>query len=150
MVAPPDRFSDDEAAYCAYVYQNASFLFNNLTMCKFMVNNGGLTVSDISQELAYTTGILYNNMELLKTAERGMAIQRLINVRDGIRKADDSLPPKMRQAAVVGGRAGKAPLNFDKMLKDYYLLRGWDDDGIPTKEALEKLDLGDYVKYIPR
>jgi len=150
MHAPPERFADGEAAYCAYIYQNASFLFNNLTICKFMINNGGLTVTDISQELAYTTGLNYNNMELLKTAERGMALQRLINVRDGIRKADDKLPPKMRQAAVVGGRAGKAPLNFDRMLKDYYQLRGWDDDGVPTKESLEKLELDDYIQYIPR
>jgi aldehyde:ferredoxin oxidoreductase len=149
MSSPPERFSDDDAAYCAFVYQNTSMLFNNLTICKFMINNGGLTVTDISKELEYTTGLKYSNMELLETAKRGMALQRLINVRDGIRKADDTLPPKMRQAAVVGGRAGKAPLNFEKMLKDYYVLRGWNDDGVPTRESLESLGLGDFVKYIP-
>ena len=55
----------------------------------------------------------------------------------------------MRQAAIVGGRAGKAPLNFDRMLMDYYKLRGWDDNGVPTKESLIKLGLEDYIKYIP-
>jgi len=150
MEAPPDRFSEDDAGYCAFVYQNTSMLFNNLTICKFMVNNGGLTISDIAQELEYTTGLTYSNMELLQTAERGIALQRLINVRDGLTKADDSLPPKMRQAAVVGGRAGKAPLNFERMLCDYYQLRGWDDNGIPTAEALTKLGLADYVKYLPQ
>jgi aldehyde:ferredoxin oxidoreductase len=70
-------------------------------------------------------------------------------VRDGITKADDTLPPKMRQAAVVGGREGKAPLNFDKMLMDYYKLRGWNDNGIPTSESLKALGLEDYVKYLP-
>jgi aldehyde:ferredoxin oxidoreductase len=88
-------------------------------------------------------------MELLETSKRGIALQRLINVRDGITRADDTLPPKMRQAAVVGGRAGKAPVNFDKMLKDYYTLRGWNDSGIPTEESLQKLGLEDYIKYLP-
>ena len=149
MDAPPERFSDDHAGYCAYVYQNTSMLFNNLTICKFMINNGGLTISDIAKELEYTTGIKYSNMDLLETSKRGMALQRLINVRDGITKSDDTLPPKMRQAAIVGGRAGKAPLNFDSMLKDYYALRGWDDSGIPTKDSLEKLGLEDFIKYLP-
>jgi aldehyde:ferredoxin oxidoreductase len=149
MSSPPDRFTDDEAGYCAFVYQNTSMLFNNLTICKFMINNGGLTISDIAKGLLNITGIKYSNMELLECSKRGIALQRLINVRDGIRKADDSLPPKMLQAAVVGGRAGKAPLNFDKMLMDYYKLRGWDDSGIPTKESLNSLGLEDYVKYLP-
>jgi aldehyde:ferredoxin oxidoreductase len=149
MTGPPDRFSEDEAAYSAFMYQNTSLLYNNLTLCKFMVGFGGLTISDIAKGFELATGIKYSNLELLECAKRSMALQRLINVRDGIRKTDDTLPPKMRQAAVVGGRAGKAPLNFEKMLNDYYVLRGWDDSGIPTKESLEKLGLEDFVKYIP-
>jgi aldehyde:ferredoxin oxidoreductase len=150
MEAPPDRFADEEAGYCAYVYQNTSLLFNNLTICKFMINNGGLTISDIAKELEYATGLKYSNTELLQTAERGMVLQRLINVRDGLSKADDTLPPKMRQAAVVGGRAGKAPLNFTMMLQDYYELRGWDDNGVPTEESLKKLGLEEFTKYLPK
>jgi len=149
MDAPPDRFDEDQAGYTAMIYQNASMLFNNITMCKFMVNNGGLSITDITLELEYATGMKMTTMELLKTAERGMALQRLVNVRDGITRKDDTLPPKMRQPSIVGGREGKTPLNFDKMLDDYYKLRGWDSNGIPTKETLEALDLGDYIKYLP-
>jgi len=148
MDAPPDRFDEDQAGYCAYVYQNTSCLFNNLTICKFMINNGGLTISDIALEYEYATGIKLSNMELLKTSERGLALQRLVNVRDGITRKDDTLPPKMLQHSVIGGRAGKAPVEFKKMLDDYYKLRGWDDDGVPTKETLIALGLEDYVKYL--
>ena len=149
MDGPPDRFDEDAAAYCAAVYQDASLLFNNITICKFMVNNGGLTITEIAQEFEYITGIKCTTMELLESARRGLALQRLINVRDGITRADDKLPPKMLQAAVIGGRAGKAPYNFDKMLTDYYNLRGWDKSGIPTEESLKSLGLGYYSKYIP-
>jgi len=149
MDAPPERFDEEQAGYCAFIYQNTSLLYNNLTMCKFMVNNGGLTISDIALELEYATGMKMTNLELLKTSERGIALQRLVNVRDGVTRKDDTLPPKMLQPAIIGGRAGKAPHAFDKMLDDYYKLRGWDENGVPTKDTLESLDLGDYVKYLP-
>lgn len=149
MDSPPERFDEDSAGYCAYVYQNTSMLFNNLTMCKFMVNNGGLTVTEIGKELKVSTGLDYTNRDLLKTSERGIALQRLINVRDGMSRKDDTLPPKMLQAAVIGGRAGKSPAAFEKMLDDYYKLRGWDENGIPTAKTLEELGLEDYIPMLP-
>jgi aldehyde:ferredoxin oxidoreductase len=149
MDAPPDRFSEDEAAYSAFMYQNTSLVYNCMTFCKFMVGFAGQTISEMVKELEYATGLKYTTLEFLECGQRSMALQRLINVRDGLRRADDTLPPKMRQAAVVGGRAGKAPVNFDKMLSDYYKLRGWDSNGVPTKESLQKLGLEDYIKYLP-
>ncbi|MBP1924427.1 aldehyde:ferredoxin oxidoreductase [Sedimentibacter acidaminivorans] len=114
-----------------------------------MVNNGGLTITEIGKELKLTTVLDYSNMELLKTSERGIALQRLINVRDGLSRKDDTLPPKMLQAAIIGGRAGKSPVDFDNMLSDYYKLRGWDENGIPTPETLQDLDLQDYIPLLP-
>jgi len=114
-----------------------------------MVNNGGLTITEIGKELKAATGLDYTNMELLKTSERGIALQRLINVRDGLSRKDDTLPPKMLQAAVIGGRAGKSPIAFDRMLDDYYKLRGWDENGIPTANTLEELGLKDYIPMLP-
>ncbi len=150
MAGPPERFDEQAAGYCAFIYQNASMLYNNLTMCKFMVNNGGLTISKITKELELATGLKLTTMELLKTAERGIALQRLINVRDGMSRKDDTLPPKMLNAAQTGGRTGKAPVAFEKMLDDYYTLRGWDQNGIPKAETLIALGLGDYVSFLPK
>ncbi|MEL7650138.1 MAG: aldehyde ferredoxin oxidoreductase family protein [Sedimentibacter sp.] len=149
MDSPPERFDESTAGYCAYIYQNTSMLYNNLTMCKFMVNNGGLTVTEIGRELKAATGLEYSNMELLRTSERGIALQRLVNVRDGMNRKDDTLPPKMLQAAVIGGRAGKSPAGFSKMLDDYYRLRGWDENGIPTAKALQELGLEEYISMLP-
>ena len=149
MDSPPERFDEKTAGYCAFVYQNTSMLFNNLTLCKFMVNNGGLTISEICEEFRLTTGLSLSTMELLRTSERGIALQRLINVRDGMSRKDDTLPPKMLNRAVTGGRAGKAPAAFDSMLNDYYRLRGWDTNGVPEAETLRSLGLADYIRYLP-
>ncbi|MGB5822822.1 MAG: aldehyde ferredoxin oxidoreductase family protein [Proteocatella sp.] len=149
MDAPPERFDENSAGYCAYIYQNTSCLYNNLTMCKFMVNSGGLTISEITHQLELVTGLQMTTMELLKTSERGITLQRLINVRDGMSRKDDTLPAKFLQAATIGGRAGKAPYCFSKMLDDYYEIRGWDSNGIPTPEILKKLGLDEYIQFLP-
>jgi aldehyde:ferredoxin oxidoreductase len=37
------------------------------------------------------------------------------------------------------------PDELDRMLDDYYTFRGWDDDGVPTPETLDRLDLTEYA-----
>ena len=83
-----------------------------------------------------------------KAAERIMTMQRLINVRDGITRKDDRLPPKMFQPAKVGPRGGKVPVPFDKALDTYYDMRGWNEDGIPTDEKINELELDAYKPYL--
>ena len=87
--------------------------------------------------------------ELLKAGERIINLQRLVNVRDGIRRKDDKLPQKMFQAAKEGPRKDKTPIPFEPALQDYYKRRGWSEDGIPTRERLKKLGLEEYISYLP-
>ena len=148
MDSPPDRFSIDEAARCAYIFQNTSALFNSLTMCKFMVSAAGLTLTEISEGMRLITGWEVDPQDLSDCGERAINLQRLINVRDGYRRKDDSLPIKMRIPAIVGGREGKTPDEHNKILDDYYDLRGWDADGLPTEERFKALGLNEYLDYI--
>jgi aldehyde:ferredoxin oxidoreductase len=54
-------------------------------------------------------------------------------------KRNDTLPPRMFEPLKEGGAAGKVP-PLDKMLKEYYEVRGW-VNGIPTEETLRKFGL---------
>ncbi len=146
---PPDRFSVEEAAKCAFIMQNTSTLYNNLTLCKFMVGGAGLTLTEITTAVNHITGWDVEPAELVHTAERGFTLQRLVNVRDGIRRKDDTLAPKMTMPALVGGRAGKTPTPHDKILDDYYALRGWNADGVPTAETLKSLGLEEFIRFLP-
>jgi aldehyde:ferredoxin oxidoreductase len=56
-------------------------------------------------------------------------------MRAGVEK--DSLPPRITTEPRVKNRV--VPL--DKLLPEYYEMRGWDKDGVPTKEKLEELKL---------
>lgn len=147
----PDRFSVDEAAPIAAVAQDGALMFNCLTICKFMVKFAGMTISELMHGLELILGKEIDPYELFKVGERSQNLQRLLNVRDGMDRKDDTAPAKLFIPAAVGGRAFQAPTHeeFDKMLDDYYDLRGWDRNGIPTAEKLEEIGLGDFVKYLP-
>ena len=141
----PKNFDMDAAPRVAKAWQDASSLYNQLTLCKFMVKGSSMTLTQIKDAFNYITGWGWEVEDLIRAAERVMTLERLVNVRDGISRKDDVLPPKMFQPAKEGGRAGKVPEPFDEALDEYYALRGWDKNGIPTKETLKNLGLEEFV-----
>lgn len=150
MEGPPDRFAEDQAGYCAYIYQSTSLVYNALTLCKFMVGAAGLTLTEICAGVEAITGWDFEPKELFKCGERAYLLQRLVNVRDGIRRRDDTMPAKMGLKALVGGRADKSPLpSFEKALDDYYKLRGLDERGIPTVAKLKELGMEEFIQFVP-
>ena len=147
----PDRFSVEQAPEIAVISQDGALMFNCLTICKFMVKFAGMTISELTHELELILGKEVDPYELFRVGERSQNLQRLLNVRDGMDRKDDTAPKKLFIPAATGSRAFKAPTmdEFEWMMDEYYRLRGWDENGIPTAEKLEELGLGDFVKYLP-
>lgn len=147
----PDRFSIEQAAQTAIYAQDGAMMYNCSTICKFMIKFAGMTITEYLKGLSTITGEEWTGKELFKYGERSLNLQRLLNVRDGMSRKDDTVPKKMYIPAAVGGRAGKAPTEeeFNRMLDEYYEKRGWDKNGIPTPEKLTELGLQDYIKYLP-
>jgi len=56
-------------------------------------------------------------------------------------KADDTLPPRFLKAPMPEGASKGQVVHLDVTLPEYYKLRGWDEDGIPTEEKLKELGL---------
>lgn len=85
--------------------------------------------------------------ELGQLAERIYTLTRCFNGREGIRRKDDTLPPRLLYDPLPDG-PGKGKIigdaTFNKMLAEYYHLRGWDPEtGLPTQETLKRLELMD-------
>jgi len=140
--------SIDSAAEYAYITQNVSSFYNQVSMCKFMVKGAGMTLTQILEILNAITGWDWSAEELFDAGRRAFTIQRLINVRDGYSRKDDILPEKIAVVAKEGGRVGKAPVPHEKILDEYYELRAWDKEGRPTKESLERIGLDEYIDYL--
>ena len=133
-------FSKENQGMLAGTCQDLGSLANSLVVCLFMIDGGGWALTSVTDLFNAITGFDYTPKDILLAGERGFVSQRLINIRDGYDAKTDVLPKKMFQAAATGGRAGKVP-PLDDMLGDYYQLRGWDANGVPTDETLERLEL---------
>jgi len=72
--------------------------------------------------------------QLLALSNNIYDLTRLINIRLGISRKDDSLPYKVfASPPLTGPNAGKVvdKEHFQRLLSLYYQKRGWDEDGIP-------------------
>jgi aldehyde:ferredoxin oxidoreductase len=76
-----------------------------------------------------------------ETGERIWNIERVFNIRAGLRKADDTLPKRILQEPATSGTAEGQVCRLDEMLPSYYELRGWDSEGMPTEATMTRLGL---------
>ncbi len=83
----------------------------------------------------------WSEQDLLESGERTWNLERLFNLKAGLTKADDSLPDRLLKEPAPSGVAVGKVTELDKMLSEYYTLRGWDEDGIPKKDLLLHLSL---------
>ena len=76
---------------------------------------------------------------MLEVGERIWNMERIFNNKAGFTAADDNLPERLVKDAAKTGPAEGLVAGIDKMLPEYYDLRGWTQDGVPTNETLERL-----------
>ena len=97
-----------------------------------------------AEALRLATGFPMYTGSFLAFGERSYNLERLYNLREGLNAADDSLPERLTktpQMARDGTVNKKHVVPLEKMLKQYYKLRGWDKTGVPKKQTLERLNI---------
>jgi aldehyde:ferredoxin oxidoreductase len=90
--------------------------------------------------------------ELSVAGERINALAKLINVREGFSRKDDTLPWKVMNQPITDDGPAKGAVvtqdELDLLLDDYYQARGWNVEGIPTKAKLKELGLQEFLSII--
>ena len=89
------------------------------------------------------TGFTISIGGFVKAGERGYNLERLINIRQGLRGSDDTLPKRLTDE-LQRGEDIDSKVKLERMLKEYYKIRGWDDQGRPIPQRLKKLGLEGY------
>lgn len=131
-----NRFSPRGKAGLIIVYQNLCSAIDSLVLCKFV--SFAVDEEFFSRLLTSALGIEFSGEDVLRIGERIWNLERLFNIREGFTRKDDSLPRRLLKEEVNGN-----VVKLDEMLKEYYKYRGWNEEGIPKKEKLEALGLGD-------
>ncbi|MEW6399687.1 MAG: aldehyde ferredoxin oxidoreductase family protein [Bacillota bacterium] len=102
----------------------------------------------VSPEVLAEILSLATGWELGSAADVGRAGQliwllgRLFNVREGFRRREDTLPPRVFDHPLKGGPADGVVVPravFEEMLDRYYALMRWDDQGVPGADVVEEL-----------
>ena len=120
--------------------------------CDLATCTSGLDFNDAAFMLSVVTGWDFTAGDMQTLADRVASLIRVYNLREGATRADDTLAPRSFQVETTGPAVGKALTKemLDTMLDEYYALRGWDKEGIPTTETLKKLDLEDVAKDLQK
>ena len=123
-----------------------------------LVLTGCITVDDVTAKteevaedfanlLSAVTGWELTDQDILTIGERIYNTQRLIMEKLGI-KDQDTLPERILKDPLPDGPSKGEICELDKMLGEYYKLRGWDEHGIPTPNKIKELGIDDFKLLI--
>lgn len=129
------RFDSSLAAASAIDFQNYMTTYNPLGLCKFIIK-GSFTPAQTAELVNTALGWKWTGQDVLDAGARLFNFKRLINNRLGITAKDDVLPIRLTtEPRPTGSAAGVLP-DMELIMKDYYQLRRWDPNGVPTTQAL--------------
>jgi aldehyde:ferredoxin oxidoreductase len=140
-----DRFSADKKAKLVSDFQNVRAVVDSMGVCVF--GTRAIGVGEMIKILSTVVGWNMNSAEMVKVGERIYNVERAIAVRDGISRKDDTLPQRILEEKLPGLEGPSLTKgDLDRMLDEYYRVRGWDKDGRPTKEKLKELSIPDLLE----
>jgi aldehyde:ferredoxin oxidoreductase len=134
-----DPFETEEKAGWVKTFQDLTAVVDSAGLCLF--NTFAFGGPEIVEYLKAATGVEMNLEELMRAGERIWNLEKMFNLKAGISGKEDRLPDRLLKDPMPGGPAKGRVAELGKMLPEYYELRGWDKEGVPTKEKLKELGL---------
>ncbi|MDP2644454.1 MAG: aldehyde ferredoxin oxidoreductase family protein [Desulfobacterales bacterium] len=126
-------------------------MINTLEVCQVVAGrmDDRVNLDQLAELVTFATGVDMSGDDLMKVGERINNLEKAFNIREGMGRKDDTLPPSfLVEKETPYGTEGLSQEKFDTMLDEFYQFRGWDHEGIPTKKKLEELGLGDVADQI--
>jgi aldehyde:ferredoxin oxidoreductase len=134
-----DPLVTDGKAGLVKAFQDATAAVDSSGLCVF--TTFAWTLDDIAPQIDAACDGGWTPEKMLEVGERIWNMERMFNNRAGFTAADDKLPQRLLKDAAKTGPAKGLVSGLDKMLPEYYEVRGWTPDGVPTNETLDRLAL---------
>jgi aldehyde:ferredoxin oxidoreductase len=120
-------------------FQDATSIFDSSGLCVF--TSFAWTLADVQPQLQTACEGDWSMDKLALVGERIWNLEKQFNLAAGFTRKDDDLPKRLKTEPAKTGPAKGLVNGIDKMLPEYYELRGWNAEGVPTKETLARLGL---------
>lgn len=134
-----DPLATEGKAGWTKTFQDLTSVVDSCNICLF--TTFALGADDFAAMLSAATGFDYTTEELMKAGERIWNLERLYNIKAGFTRDDDTLPERLLKEKMPEGAAKGHVWEKDALLDDYYKVRGWDKNGVPTKDKVRELGL---------
>ncbi len=134
-----DPLVTDGKAGLVKAFQDATAAVDSSGLCIF--TTFAWTLDDIAPQIDGALPGEWSVDKLLEVGERVWNLERQYNLQAGFTAKDDTLPKRLLKDAAKTGPAKGLVAGLDKMLPEYYQLRGWTKEGVPTGETLSRLAL---------
>ncbi len=132
-----DPLATEGKAGLVKAFQDATAAVDSSGLCVF--TTFAWTLEDIAPQVDAACKGDWSVEKMLEVGERIWNMERIFNNKAGFTAKDDRLPERLMKDAAKTGPAKGLVATVDKMLPEYYDLRGWTSEGVPTNETLERL-----------
>jgi aldehyde:ferredoxin oxidoreductase len=116
------HYIDDSVGMCAFV-----------SAFKGQFNKSSYHINNYPEFISLASGLDLDTDKLWEIASRNRTLIRALNNRRGLRRKDDKPPEDHWKQRIPEVEA--------QLLDEYYKFKGWNEDGVPTKEKLDELGL---------
>ncbi|MBT8118062.1 MAG: aldehyde ferredoxin oxidoreductase family protein [Gammaproteobacteria bacterium] len=132
-----DPLATEGKAGLVKAFQDATAAVDSAGICVF--TTFAWTLEDIAPQVNAACEGEWTPESMLEAGERIWNLERKFNMEAGLTGKDDTLPKRLLKDAAKTGPATGMVNRLDEMLPEYYQLRGWTPDGVPTSETLDRL-----------
>jgi len=127
-------------------------LIDSFIVCKFSRGTYYKELEDMTKLYNLVTGFEMKPEEMKRAGERINNVAKIFNIREGMGRKDDTLPYKVMHQPITDEGPSKGAYvtqeELDLLLDDYYAVRGWTREGVPTVEKLKELGMEDLIHMV--
>ncbi len=120
-------------------FQDATAAVDSSGLCVF--TTFAWTLDNIAPQIDAACEGDWSVERLVETGERIWNMERRFNLAAGLTAVDDTLPKRLLTEPAQTGPAKGMVARLGDMLPQYYEIRGWSEDGVPTDETCSRLGL---------
>ena len=119
------------------VFQDLTALIDSVGICLF--TSFAIGLPEVAAQYREAVGRAESDADILLKGERVWNLEKKFNIAAGVEK--DTLPPRLLREHLPEGPAKGKVNDLYTMLAEYYQVRGWDAEGVPTPDKEKELGL---------